>query len=87
MLAGNHSYMYTQDAGFNHKEFGVTSEGVVVYLDVALRKALKIDPKRDPFSIKLTGGPDGDGTLLKCSSCYRCCAVLCWLSPTKPSPC
>jgi len=56
--------MYTtkQDAGFNHKEFGVTSEGVVVYLDVALRKALKIDPKKDPFSIKLTGGPDGDGT-------------------------
>ena len=51
-----------QDAGFNHKEFGVTSEGVVVYLDVALRKALKIDPKKDPFSIKLTGGPDGDGT-------------------------
>ncbi len=42
----------------------MTSEGVVVYLDVALRKALKIDPKKDPFSIKLTGGPDGDGTYI-----------------------
>jgi glutamate dehydrogenase len=53
--------------GFNHKEFGVTSEGVVVYLDVALRKALNIDPTRQPFTVKVTGGPDGDvaGNLIK----------------------
>ena len=47
-------------AGINHKEFGVTSEGVNVYLDVALRRVLGIDPSKDPFTIKLTGGPDGD---------------------------
>lgn len=47
-------------AGINHKEFGVTSEGVNTYLDVALRKVLSIDPKSEPFSIKITGGPDGD---------------------------
>jgi len=47
-------------AGINHKEFGVTSEGVNVYLDVALKQSLGIDPKKDSFSVKLTGGPDGD---------------------------
>jgi len=46
--------------GINHKEYGVTSEGVHVYLDVALRECLGIDPKKDPFTIKMTGGPDGD---------------------------
>jgi glutamate dehydrogenase len=55
------------DAGFNHKEFGVTSEGVVVYLDVALRATLGIDPDKEPFTLKITGGPDGDvaGNLMK----------------------
>jgi glutamate dehydrogenase len=54
-------------AGINHKEYGVTSEGIVCYLDVALRNTLKIDPKKDPFTIKITGGPDGDvaGNLIK----------------------
>jgi len=47
-------------AGINHKEFGVTSEGVNVYLDVALRQSLGIYPTKDSFSVKLTGGPDGD---------------------------
>lgn len=47
-------------AGINHKEFGVTSEGVNVYLDVALRDALNIDPTKDSFTVKMTGGPDGD---------------------------
>mmetsp|Transcript_27165 Transcript_27165/g.55373 ORF Transcript_27165/g.55373 Transcript_27165/m.55373 type:complete len:1060 (-) Transcript_27165:115-3294(-) len=46
--------------GFNHKEYGVTSEGVVVYLDVALRRSLGINPNTDPFTVKITGGPDGD---------------------------
>jgi glutamate dehydrogenase len=47
-------------AGINHKEYGVTSEGVNVYLDVALRQVLGIDPKKNSFTIKMTGGPDGD---------------------------
>lgn len=53
--------------GFNHKEFGVTSEGVVVCLDVAVRKVLGIDPHKQPFTVKVTGGPDGDvaGNLMK----------------------
>lgn len=46
-------------AGINHKEFGVTSEGVVVFIDVALR-AVGIDPREQPFTVKITGGPDGD---------------------------
>jgi len=41
-------------------EYGVTSEGVNVYLDVALRHVLKIDPKKESFTVKITGGPDGD---------------------------
>jgi len=53
-------------AGINHKEFGVTSEGVAVFLAQALR-AVDIEPTRDTFSVKLTGGPDGDvaGNMLK----------------------
>jgi len=47
-------------AGINHKEYGVTSEGVNVFLDVALREALKIDPTKQSFKVKMTGGPDGD---------------------------
>mmetsp|Transcript_9344 Transcript_9344/g.13636 ORF Transcript_9344/g.13636 Transcript_9344/m.13636 type:complete len:1041 (+) Transcript_9344:52-3174(+) len=47
-------------AGINHKEYGVTSEGVHVFLDVALRRALDIDPNTQPFTIKITGGPSGD---------------------------
>ncbi|HJN71040.1 MAG TPA: NAD-glutamate dehydrogenase, partial [Phycisphaerales bacterium] len=46
-------------AGINHKEYGVTSEGVIVFLDSALR-AVDIDPDTDTFTIKMTGGPDGD---------------------------
>lgn len=45
--------------GINHKEFGVTSEGVAVFLDVALN-ALGLSPRTEPWSVKLTGGPDGD---------------------------
>jgi glutamate dehydrogenase len=45
--------------GFNHKELGSTSSGVNVYMEKVL-KYLKINPFKDPFTIKLTGGPDGD---------------------------
>lgn len=46
-------------AGINHKEFGITSRGVNVYVEEVL-KFLGIDPKKDIFTIKMTGGPDGD---------------------------
>ena len=46
-------------AGINHKVYGVTSEGVTVFLEVALN-AVGIDPRKQPFTVKLTGGPDGD---------------------------
>ncbi|MCB9680464.1 MAG: hypothetical protein H6733_03260 [Alphaproteobacteria bacterium] len=46
-------------AGINHKDYGVTSEGVTVFLETALR-AHGVDPHKQPFTVKLTGGPDGD---------------------------
>ncbi len=46
-------------AGINHKEYGVTSRGVNIYMEEVL-KFLGIDPKKDPFTVKMTGGPDGD---------------------------
>lgn len=46
-------------AGINHKEYGVTSFGVNVYMEETL-KFMGIDPYTDPFSIKISGGPDGD---------------------------
>jgi glutamate dehydrogenase len=46
-------------AGINHKEYGVTSEGLNVFLDNMLRY-LGINPKTDRFTVKMTGGPDGD---------------------------
>ena len=54
------------DAGINHKEYGVTSEGVAVFLHEALL-SMGIEPTRQPWSVKLTGGPDGDvgGNMLK----------------------
>lgn len=45
--------------GINHKQFGVTSYGIHVYLEETLRY-LKIDPKKDEFTLKISGGPDGD---------------------------
>jgi glutamate dehydrogenase len=46
-------------AGINHKEYGVTSFGVNVYMEEVL-KFLGLDPFTDPFTIKISGGPDGD---------------------------
>ena len=45
--------------GINHKEFGVTSEGLNVFLEHTLMH-LGINPKVQSFSIKMTGGPSGD---------------------------
>lgn len=46
-------------SGINHKRYGVTSEGVLIFLRQALLEH-GIDPHVDSFSVKLTGGPDGD---------------------------
>ena len=53
-------------AGINHKRYGVTSEGVNVFLETFLR-SMEIDPTKDPFTVKITGGPDGDvaGNMIK----------------------
>ncbi|MEE2906340.1 MAG: NAD-glutamate dehydrogenase domain-containing protein, partial [Planctomycetota bacterium] len=53
-------------AGINHKDYGVTSEGVAVFLEVGLN-AIGIDPREQSFSVKITGGPDGDvgGNLIR----------------------
>lgn len=45
--------------GINHKEYGVTSLGVTVYMHEIL-KFLGIDPEKNIFTVKMTGGPDGD---------------------------
>ena len=45
--------------GINHKEYGVTSLGVNVYMIETL-KHLGIDPTKDSFTVKISGGPDGD---------------------------
>ncbi|MFV0341069.1 MAG: NAD-glutamate dehydrogenase domain-containing protein [Parachlamydiaceae bacterium] len=46
-------------AGINHKQYGVTSLGVNAYMREFL-KYIGIDPQKEPFTIKIAGGPDGD---------------------------
>lgn len=50
--------------GINHKEYGVTSLGVNTYMDAVLRY-LGIDPEKDNFTVKMSGGPDGDSQEIK----------------------
>jgi glutamate dehydrogenase len=45
--------------GINHKEYGVTSLGVNVYMHEVL-KYIGINPEKDLFTVKMSGGPDGD---------------------------
>lgn len=45
--------------GINHKEYGVTSLGVNVCMHEAL-KCIHLHPDTDLFTVKMTGGPDGD---------------------------
>ena len=51
--------MSSKQVGINHKEFGVTSRGVVKFADVTLEN-LGIDMRKDLFSVNFTGGPNGD---------------------------
>ena len=45
--------------GINHKEYGVTSTGVVKFAEITMAE-IGIDIHTDPFSVKFTGGPNGD---------------------------
>ncbi|MBT7697855.1 MAG: amino acid dehydrogenase [Desulfobacterales bacterium] len=51
--------MSSKHVGINHKEYGVTSRGVVKFAEIAMRE-IGIDIYRDSFSVKITGGPNGD---------------------------
>jgi glutamate dehydrogenase len=51
--------MSSKAVGINHKQYGVTSTGVVTFAEIAMRER-GVDISRDPFSVKLTGGPNGD---------------------------
>ncbi|MDA8428052.1 MAG: NAD-glutamate dehydrogenase [Geobacteraceae bacterium] len=46
--------------GINHKQYGVTSTGVVKFAEITMSEAAGIDIKKDSFSLKMTGGPNGD---------------------------
>ncbi len=45
--------------GINHKEYGVTSTGLVKFAEIVMLES-GIDITKDPFSVKFTGGPNGD---------------------------
>jgi glutamate dehydrogenase len=51
--------MSSKRVGINHKQYGVTSTGVVTFAEVAMRSR-GVDLRKDHFSVKLTGGPNGD---------------------------
>lgn len=52
--------MSSKQVGINHKEYGVTSIGVIRFAEVTMQETLGINMHTDPFSIKITGGPNGD---------------------------
>jgi len=49
----------SKEFGINHKEYGVTSTGLVRFAERTLEK-LGVDLHMDPWSVILTGGPNGD---------------------------
>ena len=51
--------MSSKKVGINHKEYGVTSAGVIKFAEITMAQ-LGIDMHRDAFSVKFTGGPNGD---------------------------
>jgi glutamate dehydrogenase len=52
--------MSSKRFGINHKEYGVTSTGVVAFAGITMSEVCGIDIAKDAFSLKLTGGPNGD---------------------------
>lgn len=51
--------MSSKKIGINHKEYGVTSTGVVKFAEIVTQE-IGIDILKDPFSVKFTGGTNGD---------------------------
>ncbi len=51
--------MSSKKAGINHRQYGVTSTGVVKFAEIAMRET-GTDIRSDAFSVKFTGGPNGD---------------------------
>ncbi|MBN2034545.1 MAG: NAD-glutamate dehydrogenase, partial [Deltaproteobacteria bacterium] len=51
--------MSSKRVGINHKEYGVTSRGVFKFAEIAMNE-IGINVYADPFSVKFTGGPNGD---------------------------
>ncbi len=51
--------MSGKEVGINHKQYGVTSRGVVKAATIALRQT-GLDALHDAFTVKFTGGPNGD---------------------------
>src|SRR5262249_61612418 len=49
----------SKKVGINHKEYAVTSTGLVKFAEITMRD-LGIDIGKDAFSVKFTGGPNGD---------------------------
>lgn len=49
----------SKKVGINHKEYGVTSTGIMKFAEIAMEE-LGINIHQDRFSVKLTGGPNGD---------------------------
>jgi len=52
--------MSSKRFGINHKEYGVTSTGVVTFAEITMAEAAGINMRCDQFSLKMTGGPNGD---------------------------
>ena len=51
--------MSSKKIGINHKEYGVTSIGVIRFAEVTMQE-MGIDMHKSAFSVKFTGGPNGD---------------------------
>jgi glutamate dehydrogenase len=51
--------MSSKRVGINHKEYGVTSRGVIKFAEIAMGQ-LGIDLHHDRFTVKITGGTNGD---------------------------
>lgn len=56
--------------GINHKKYGVTSLGVNVYMNEVLQY-ININPHKETFTIKMSGGPDGDVAGNQICNLYR----------------